>query len=397
MSLAISFTNFGPYHLARLRALAAALAAEGRELIAYETAGAEEKYAWNRRCDAEPFRWITLFPGRSLESIPGTECRRIMRERLELDRPEAIAAVGYVRPEGLAMLEYARRGGLPAILMSESQEIDHPHVWWKERVKAERVRKFSSGVVGGPRHRDYLAKLGLPAERVTLGYNAIDHDHFARGAEAARGDRRGLPERPYFVAVSRFVPEKNLLALIDAHASYAWNADPATAWDLVVCGGGPEKESLVARVSELRMTGRIHFPGFLQVDALPRVLANASAFVHPSRSEPWGLVVNEAAACGLPLLVSDRAGAVETFVPLDGSTGRRLDPESTRAIASALAWMSELSDSERWNMGRAAFEIGRAWGPSRFASATLDALEIAASHLDRSRTGRRSGAARRSA
>jgi glycosyltransferase involved in cell wall biosynthesis len=94
--------------------------------------------------------------------------------------------------------------------------------------------------------------------------------------------------------------------------------------------------------------------------------------------EPWGLVVNEAAACGLPLLVSDRAGCVETLVPMpDGTTGARFDPRNVGEIAHQLAWMAGLPGTERKEMGRRAAEVVAEWGPDRFGAGTLDALERA--------------------
>src|SRR4029079_7575481 len=74
MILAVCFTNFGPYHLARLRALALRLRASGDCLIAYEVAGNERTYPWQRRCHEEPFDWITLFPDRILETLTPGEC-----------------------------------------------------------------------------------------------------------------------------------------------------------------------------------------------------------------------------------------------------------------------------------------------------------------------------------
>ncbi len=122
----------------------------------------------------------------------------------------------------------------------------------------------------------------------------------------------------------------------------------------------------------------IHRPGFLQADGLARWYAHAGAFVHPAMSEPWGLVVNEAAACGLPLVISDRAGAVETFVPEHGEpTGRRFDPTDEDAIAAALAWISGLPADERRGLGARAATIASEWGPERFASGTIEALRIA--------------------
>lgn len=386
MTFAVCFTNFGPYHLARLRALAAALAQRGDHLIAYEVAGEEQRYPWARSAVGEAFTWTTFFPDRPLEALSRSDCTHAMERALDRDRPDALGIVGYARPECMAALRWARRHERPAVLMSESQEIDHPRTWWKEAIKRHRVKGFSAGLVGGPRHRDYLVKLGLPADRIALGYNAVDNDHYARIAAEARADRdsrRGLPERPYFLAVNRFVPEKNLSALVDAYALYRRTTD--TAWDLVLCGDGQEGGALRSQAERLGLAANIHFPGFLQAGDVARWLAHASAFVHPSKMEPWGLVVNEAAACGLPLLVSDRAGCVETLVPEPmGTTGRRFDPSSVEQMADALGWMAGMPESERRAMAGRSAKVVSEWGPGRFASGTLEALELAArARIDR--------------
>ena len=381
MTFSVCFTNFGPYHLARLRALAGRLARSGDRLLAIEVADLEHRYPWTRAEGSEPFEWATLFPGRALESIPRDQCVRAMTRLLDQERPEALGIVGYSRPESMAALAWARSHRRPTILMSESQEIDHPRVWWKEAVKRRRVSRFSAGLVGGPRHRDYLVKLGLPAGRIALGYNAVDGAAFAARAEAARravDARRGLPDRPYFLAINRFVPEKNLVALIEAFARYRADAPSELAWDLVLCGDGPGAAEVDWAIETSGFGRSIHRPGFLQTDEMAPWLAFASAFVHPSLMEPWGLVVNEAAACGLPLLVSDRAGCVETFVPEPaGTTGRRFDPRDVRELAGALARMASLPDDERRGMGRRAAEVAALWGPERFASGTIEALALA--------------------
>jgi glycosyltransferase involved in cell wall biosynthesis len=380
-TMAVSFTNFGPYHLARLRALAEHLGRRGGRLIAYETAGAERLYPWRTPRRDEPFDWVTLFPGRELEAIPRSSCARAMREALGRDRPDALGIVGYVRPESMAALGWARRHGRPTVLMSESQEIDHRRVWWKEAIKRRRVARFSAGLVGGPRQRDYLAGLGMPAGRIALGYNAVDNDRYASGAEAARrspAGRRGLPESPYFLAVNRFVPEKNLVRLVRAFVRYRRMTPSARAWDLVLCGGGPGEPDVDEAIRYSGVPDAIYRPGFLQADELARWYAHASAFVHPSLMEPWGLVVNEAAACGLPLLVSDRAGCVETLVPdLPDTSGRRFDPADEGDLAAALAWVAGLPDDRRAALGRRAAEIVAGWGPDRFARGTLEALDLA--------------------
>ena len=385
-TLSVCFTNFGPYHLARLRALAGLLARAGDRLLAIEVAGQEERYPWAREASPEPFARTTLFPGRALEAISRDECIRAMNRALDRERPDALGIVGYSRPESMAALRWARRSGRPTILMSESQEVDHPRAWWKEAIKRRRVRKFSSGLVGGPRHLDYLVKLGMPRQKIALGYNAVDNDAFARRSEAARRSpdgRRGLPGRPYFLAVNRFVPEKNLPRLIGAFARYRKDAPSETAWDLVLCGGGPGEPEVEAAVRASGLGAAIHRPGFLQAEGLAPWLAHASAFVHPSLMEPWGLVVNEAASCGLPLLVSDRAGCVETLVPgPSGTTGRRFDPTDREEMTSALAWIAGLPGPERRAMGARAARVVCEWGPERFARGTIEALGLAGLGLD---------------
>ena len=80
--------------------------------------------------------------------------------------------------------------------MSESQEIDRPHVWWKELIKRRRLRWFDAALVGGPTHRDYLVQLGMPPARIALGYNAVDNDYFATAASHLAPSR----ERPFGLA-----------------------------------------------------------------------------------------------------------------------------------------------------------------------------------------------------
>ncbi len=380
-TVAVCFTNFGPYHLARLRALARALASRGDRLVAIEVSGSQAIYPWQIDRAREPFDWVTLFPERVLEDLPRALCIEETRRTLDRIQPDVLGIVGYYRPESMAMLRWARSHDRPTVLMSESQAIDHPRVWWKEAIKRRRVRRFDAALVGGPSHREYLASLGMPRERIALGYNAVDGEQFAAEAQAFRDSssaREGLPERPYFLAVNRFVPEKNLARLVQAFARYRNEPGPAEPWDLVLCGDGPGARELDDVIEAYGLASSIHRPGFLQIGELARWYGFASAFVHPSLSEPWGLVVNEAAACGLPLLVSNRAGCVETFIPEgEASTGFRIDGRDVESMAVALHRLANLPEPERATMGGRASEVAANWGPDRFAIGTLQAIELA--------------------
>lgn len=381
MKFAVCFTNFGPYHLARLRALAGLLATRGDQLIAYETAGDERTYPWDRQTDREPFDRVVLFPNQTLEEIPAGACAEAITEALDRDQPDAVGVVGYVRPESLAMAHWAKRAKRPSIIMSESQAIDRPRSWYKEVIKTRRVNLFDAALVGGLSHRDYLIDLGMPADRIALGYNAVDNPFYEARADRWRADpdsRAGMPDAPFFVSVSRFVPEKNLVRLIEAFARYRARAEAGAGWDLVLCGGGPGANEVSAAVDRSGYAQAIHRPGFLQADALSRWYAHAGAFVLASVSEPWGLVVNEAAAAGAPLLVSSRCGCARTLVPdPEGTTGARFDPLNVDQIAEKLAWMASRTDDDRLALGRRARDTAALWGPERFAQGAVEAWEIA--------------------
>lgn len=378
-TLAICFTNFGPYHHARLEALGAALRHAGGDLFAYEMAGSEAKYPWEARTTGTVhlFRHIRLFPDRTVESLSPGECRRAVRSRLDMDQPTAIASVGYVRPESLEMARWAKSTGALRILLSESQRADHARVWWKEAVKARRVARFQAAVVGGESHRSYLADLGMPTDRVHLGYNAVGNAAIEALAESARAAARPL-NAPYFLTVCRFAPEKNLHTLIRSYAAYVRRCETAP-WHLALVGDGPLRQELERLAAEEGVAQLCRWPGFLPIRETARWYAHAGTFVLPSRSEPWGLVVNEAALCGAPLLLSDRCGAAGTFVPASGMpSGKTFDPGNAEALTGHLAAMAALSPAARRVLGDSARSIAREWGPDRFASGVMDALETAA-------------------
>ena len=381
MIFAICFTNFGPYHLARLRALASRLRERGDCLIAYEMAATERTYPWQRPKQAELFDWITFFPDRVLETLTLPDCAMAIVRALDRDQPDAVGIIGYARPESMAAARWVRRNRQTAILMSESQAVDRPRTWWKELIKRRRLRLFDTALVGGPHHRDYLIELGMPADRITLGYNAVDNAFYRTQADFWRDHpegRQGLPAAPFFLTVCRFAPEKNLVRLVEAFARYRDRASPDHSWDLVLCGDGPQAVLIDTAITRSGHAEAIHRTGFLQADVLSRWYAHAGAFVLPSLSEPWGLVVNEAASTGLPLLVSSRAGCAPTLVPEpEATTGAQFDPLDIEEICQKLTWLTLLTEDERRSMGERAAEMVNSWGPDRFAQGTLEALDLA--------------------
>jgi glycosyltransferase involved in cell wall biosynthesis len=154
------------------------------------------------------------------------------------------------------------------------------------------------------------------------------------------------------------------------HAYALYRAETRAApWSLVIAGSGAENARLQALARELGLTDVI-WPGFVQYDRLPTFYGLASAFVHPAIAEPWGLVVNEAVASGLPVIVSRSVGACGALVA-DGQNGVVFDPFAARDLADALLRVSRMTDAERARLGQASLAIAARWEPERFGVGLL--------------------------
>jgi glycosyltransferase involved in cell wall biosynthesis len=127
----------------------------------------------------------------------------------------------------------------------------------------------------------------------------------------------------------------------------------------------------------------IHLVGAKPYQDLPTYYGLASAFIHVSTTEQWGLVVNEAMASGLPVLVSNRCGCAQDLVQ-EGINGFTFDPYNLDDIAQKMLQLSTF-DSQLSALGRASEEIIARWSPRRFAEGLSQAIEVAlASPLPRS-------------
>jgi 1,2-diacylglycerol 3-alpha-glucosyltransferase len=380
-AVVVIFHHIGPYHHARLNAAADRLSVAG---IEWSAKGYD---AWGAAATPARYHKLSLFP-EATDHFPGSaELRCAFWSALEQTNPDVVAVNGWNNFGSLIAANWCLRRRIPMVVMSESSRQDEPRTWWKEAIKRRIVGLYSAGLVGGQRHVEYLVELGMPRERVFTGYDVVDNEHFRQKAEEVRGQKSevrqkyALPEN-YFLASARFIEKKNLPKLIQAYAEYRDRlkgtgvTDPGynrgVPWDLVVLGDGPLKAYLCRLISDLRLKEHVHLPGFEPYDELPVYYALANAFVHASTTEQWGLVVNEAIASGLPVIVSERCGCVPELVQGNGFT---FDPTNEHELTARLLEMASLSDEERKRLGDNSYRIAANFAPERFG----EGLERAAS------------------
>jgi glycosyltransferase involved in cell wall biosynthesis len=200
-----------------------------------------------------------------------------------------------------------------------------------------------------------------------------------------------LPKAPYFLASNRFVGRKNLVRLIQAYSQYVASSK-SDMWPLVLLGDGElrggletlaQKLELIIASADLKLNsyklktpsedGLVFFAGFRQIEELPAFYSAAGAFVHPALEEPWGLVINEAMASGLPILSSRNVGATEELV-VEGETGFLFDPMNVEEMAAALLRMADMPEARRREMGSAAQAMLERKAPKRAFGEGLKAL-----------------------
>ncbi|WP_301750322.1 glycosyltransferase [uncultured Erythrobacter sp.] len=379
MKLAILFDNFGPYHMARLNALA-----NYCTLVGIEFHSKSAEYSW-KTTERASFEHRTLLNAGHVP--PGTLSEAVHAALTDV-APDVVFIPGWNHIGALAALVWCRNMGRPAVIMSDSQERDTPRTWLKEHIKARVLRHASACFVAGRRHRDYAQTLGVPVEYIRTGYDVIDNDYFKCEAEVLRRSPSLSPLRAgYFLASARLIPRKNIGKLIEGYGRYREQTlqRKVEPKDLVILGDGPERANLEAQINDCGLSEVVHFKGFLQYPDLPRYYAYATAFIHVPLSEQWGLVVNEALACGLPVIVSSACGCAPDLV-FDEQNGFVVQGEDTERMAECLIKIDQCSASELDDMRDASFRSIERFSVQSFSDNAIAIASLAISATRRRAT-----------
>jgi glycosyltransferase involved in cell wall biosynthesis len=342
-------------------------------LFGIELARSEKEYPWKTKLDEIPFPIYSAINDIPLETVKFTDLSRKLISLLNQTNPDAIAIAGYARPAMLVALLWCLYQRKTAILLSETTENDEPRSWWKEKIKKLIITSYQAALVGGNPHKRYLIKLGMPTDAIFLGYDVV-------GNEVFYPDQiKSLPSplnKPFFLAINRFVHKKNLPFLLSAYADYRKLAGDQS-WDLVLCGDGELRVQLEQQITNQAIQDYVHLPGFLQQQELLPYFAHASCFIHASIQEQWGLVVNEAMAAGLPVLVSNRCGCYEDLI-IEGVNGFGFDPENPQQLTELMCKISS-GGFNLAEMGKAALAHIQKFSPDYFAQGLIQAVNYALS------------------
>ena len=192
--------------------------------------------------------------------------------------------------------------------------------------------KFDAHLYVGHRNLEYLKHYGVKDARLFFSPHFVDNEWWAGRAEAADEIKMKMKikkEDTVFLFAGKFIPKKRVMDLLEAAAGV-----PEAR--VVVVGDGSLRAELEARAAQPDLAGRVEFAGFKNQKELPAYLAAADCLVLPSDgTETWGLIVNEAMACGKPAIVSEACGCAPDLIE-EGETGYRFKLGDTRALAECL-------------------------------------------------------------
>jgi glycosyltransferase involved in cell wall biosynthesis len=274
--------------------------------------------------------------------------RGIYRRLQQQDGSPAFDALwvhGYASINSLQAILAANALGIPVLLRAESWLADRVRSPWTLALKSAFFQLLGQGIaavlpIGTVNAAYWTHYLGSSVPQFLMPY-AVNNEYFAALAQAAAPREQELrneldlaPERPVILFASKLQQRKHADHLLEAYRSFIENQPPRARPYLVIVGDGEQRAQLESLAQQPGLED-VRFAGFRNQSELPRFFQLADVFVLPSRHEPWGLIVNEAMACGCPAIVSTDVGCHADLIT-DGVEGCVYPVGNIPALTQAL-------------------------------------------------------------
>jgi glycosyltransferase involved in cell wall biosynthesis len=315
------------------------------------------------------------------------------RQALEEGGFDGVLVMGWQTVAHLQVMRAARQLGIPLLLRGESNLGMRPAsplraalraLLWLPLRRLVYGRMFSraAGLLSiGSRNTEYYRGFGVPEEKIYLAPYCVDNDWFSLTAERRDDARRGLRARlgiaggtVVFTSAAKLLARKRPEDLLRAFARLR---ETGRDVHLVFLGDGPERARIQELAGQLGVAERVTISGFVNQREMVEWYAASDCLVLPSDAmESWGLVVNEAMAAGLPVLVSSAAGCSPDLVR-DGENGFAFPCGDVSALAQRMESVASLTETERERMGERSREIVGGFTIGRVVEAAAEALDDA--------------------
>ncbi len=342
--------RMGDYHRARVKACAQLLGEEN--IFSADLGSGDTLYKWENTKENSQHFVLSPTP---VDQININTTLTNYKNIIAQNGITHVCIPGYGRKVYRQMLKESKKMNLHILMFAES--------WYPGKLLLDLAKGWflkplvDVFFVSGKRAAQHFNKrLKIPVNKIIEGYSVVDNDHFANG----QSHKQNIP---VLLCVARFAPEKNVQMLIEAFQISDLNGK----WQLKIVGGGPLKGELQHII---KPGDNIILHDWLTYSELPDLYASADCFILPSTFEPWGLVVNEAMAAGLPVILSEAIGALPDLLEED-KNGWRFALK-TNDLVTTLNQLAKTSRSQLTMMGAVSKQIVNNYSCETWAEKILE-------------------------
>jgi glycosyltransferase involved in cell wall biosynthesis len=349
------------YWKSRLTYLHQYLASQNIDIYAIELFGKGSPYTFDTVNNTQPW-WTCLFPHHSSADLSKFHIRKVLHAALDNLQPDIVIGPSIVFFPGALGISWAKKNKKKFIMFDDAKPSQVKRNFVVQGVKNMITLQADSLWLPSKSYDQeyaYFYDKGIP---FFYGFSCIDNSFFNSATNFQ-------PVRKEIICVARLVPIKNIDNLLRA-----WQLieQQNTGYRLVIVGNGPQEEYLKQLLLDLNIK-TVEFIDAVDNKKLPAYFKRSDAFILPSLSETWGLVVNEAMAAGLPVLLSARINAAHDLLQ-EGVNGFGFDPVDVNAIYNAILKYINMDGLLKEQMGNASLKLIDAFSFEKMGNQLADEL-----------------------
>ena len=368
MKVLILHNDLRVYWKRRLSYLKTFLQSKNIDLSVIELFGKGSPYSFDPYENQESW-WNCLFPDDNDHELSKQVIKKALFTKLRDIDPDVIIAGSIVFYSGALGLRWAKHNRKKFIMFDDAKPSNVKRNFLIQGIKDTITKQIDAlWLPSYDYDEEYASLYSRKSIHFFYGYNCIDNQLFKFNQEKKFNNRK-------IICVARLVPIKNLAGLLNAWKQVENKNSTDT---LVILGDGAQYTELVELQHTLKLQ-RVQFLGALSNEIIPQYLFEADAFILPSWSESWGLVVNEAMAAGLPVLLSKRINAADTLL-IEGINGFSFCPSDIQGMADQVIRFINLPEREKTIMSANSLEIIDSMDYENMGNELLTALELLSSY-----------------
>lgn len=237
------------------------------------------------------------------------------------------------------------------------------------------VRHSDACIATGKRSKEYFIHLGADKKRIFTAIHTVNIDHFRRVSQLTKKEKfemkrsLGIKTEKVILYVGQLIERKGVKYLVEAHNQLRKEYDNVS---LLILGYGYQKREL-KKLCRSHNVPDVYFVDHVEIGEMPKFYGIADLFVLPSRQDTWGLVLNEAMACGLPVITTNKVGASVDLVR-EGVNGYVVVEENAGELYGAIKKIV-IDSSLREKMGQESYRIIQRFSIDSAVNGFLSAID----------------------